>query len=103
MQSAPVCSERSCGAVPPARPDACIPCQFSDAISHINPFSIHLYANSYARCLRCPIRDEEEVDIAAHFQTAYTFIEEARSRQEAVLVHCHEGKSRFAKMELKRC
>jgi len=50
--------------------------------------------------LRCPIRDEEEVDIAAHFETAYAFIEEARVKQEAVLVHCHEGKSRSVTLVL---
>lgn len=45
-------------------------------------------------CLRCPIRDEENVDIAAYFSKAHTFIEQARGRGTAVLVHCHEGKSR---------
>lgn len=46
------------------------------------------------RCLRCPIRDEEQVDIGAYFRKAYTFIEQAKTRGAAVLVHCHEGKSR---------
>ena len=40
------------------------------------------------------MRDEEEVDIQQHFQAAFDFIEKAESSGGAVLVHCHEGKSR---------
>lgn len=52
------------------------------------------------RTLRCPIRDEEEVNIAVHFMKATEFIEQAKSRNEAVLVHCHEGKSRSVSLIL---
>ena len=50
--------------------------------------------SSLNRFLRCPIRDEEQVDIAIYFKKAHAFIEQAKSRGSAVLVHCHEGKSR---------
>ena len=52
------------------------------------------------RCLRCPIRDEEEVDISTHFEAAERFIEAAERDGEIVLVHCHEGKSRSVSLIL---
>ena len=52
------------------------------------------------RCMRCPIRDEEEVDIAQHFHSAFSFIEGAKEAGGAVLVHCHEGKSRSVTLAL---
>lgn len=54
----------------------------------------------WSRCMRCPIRDEEEIDIAIHFQQANEFIDSAQHLGEAVLVHCHEGKSRSVSLVL---
>lgn len=52
------------------------------------------------RCMRCPVRDMEEEDIAQYFDAARAFIDEARSSGGAVLVHCHEGKSRSVTLVL---
>lgn len=46
------------------------------------------------------MRDEEEVDIGQHFQAALAFIERAKASGGAVLVHCHEGKSRSVTLVL---
>ena len=40
------------------------------------------------------------MDIGEHFQAAYDFIEAAKAAGEAVLVHCHEGKSRSVTLVL---
>ena len=40
------------------------------------------------------------MDIAAHFAETYAFIEAAREAEGAVLVHCHEGKSRSVTLTL---
>ena len=52
------------------------------------------------RCTRAAIRDEEEVDISQHFHSAFGFIEGAKESGGAVLVHCHEGKSRSVTLAL---
>ncbi|KAF6258122.1 protein-tyrosine phosphatase-like protein [Scenedesmus sp. NREL 46B-D3] len=43
---------------------------------------------------RVAIRDEEEEDVAAHFQQVQVWIDAALGGGGGVLVHCHEGKSR---------
>ncbi|WIA28283.1 hypothetical protein OEZ86_010836 [Tetradesmus obliquus] len=43
---------------------------------------------------RVAIRDEEEEDVAAHFMQVQAWIDAALCGGGAVLVHCHEGKSR---------
>ena len=40
------------------------------------------------------------MDITAFFRTAYSFIEQAKAKGTAVLVHCHEGKSRSVTLVL---
>lgn len=40
------------------------------------------------------------MDIAAYFETAHDFIERAKAGGTAVLVHCHEGKSRSVTLVL---
>ena len=54
----------------------------------------------HARCLRCPLRDMEEEDIGAYFDAARDFIDAAAAAGGAVLVHCHEGKSRSVTLVL---
>ena len=50
--------------------------------------------------MRCPLRDMEEEDIGAYFDTAREFIDAAAAAEGAVLVHCHEGKSRSVTLVL---
>ena len=50
--------------------------------------------------MRCPLRDMEEEDIGAYFDTARDFIDAAAAAGGAVLVHCHEGKSRSVTLVL---
>ena len=52
------------------------------------------------RCLRIPISDMEEEDIGRYFDEARAFIDSAAAGGGAVLVHCHEGKSRSATLVL---
>ena len=40
------------------------------------------------------VEDNLDVDMTEHFSGAFQFIEEARACGEAVLVHCHAGRSR---------
>ncbi|KAK9816445.1 hypothetical protein WJX72_000348 [[Myrmecia] bisecta] len=51
-------------------------------------------------CLRCPIRDDEEEDITQYFASSRAFIDSAKACGGAVLVHCHEGKSRSITLAL---
>ena len=46
------------------------------------------------RCLRIPVSDMEGEDIGRYFDAAQAFIDSALAAGGAVLVHCHEGKSR---------
>jgi hypothetical protein len=55
---------------------------------------------SLCRCLRIPISDMEEEDIGCYFDEARSFIDSAAAAGGAVLVHCHEGKSRSATLVL---
>lgn len=50
--------------------------------------------------MRCPLRDMEEEDIGAYFDAARGFIDAAAAAGGAVLVHCHEGKSRSVTLVL---
>ena len=52
------------------------------------------------RTLRCAITDVEDDDISTHFAVAYAFIAGAAAAGGAVLVHCHEGKSRSVALVL---
>lgn len=58
------------------------------------------HAPSLCRCLRIPISDMEEEDIGRYFDEARAFIDSAAAAGGAVLVHCHEGKSRSATLVL---
>ena len=40
------------------------------------------------------IKDHEDEDIRAHFESSYNFIEEAIANKEKILVHCYAGISR---------
>ncbi|XP_037934077.1 dual specificity protein phosphatase Mpk3 isoform X2 [Teleopsis dalmanni] len=50
--------------------------------------------------LQIPITDHYSQDLAMHFPTAIKFIEEARSKNSAVLVHCLAGVSRSVTVTL---
>jgi len=46
------------------------------------------------------VRDVEDENIAAHFEDACSFIEQAEKEGKTILVHCFEGKSRSAAVVL---
>ena len=52
------------------------------------------------RCLRIPVSDMEGEDIGRYFNAAQAFIDGALAAGGAVLVHCHEGKSRSVTLVL---
>ena len=52
------------------------------------------------RCLRIPISDMEGEDIGRWFDAAQAFIDGSLAAGGAVLVHCHEGKSRSVTLVL---
>ena len=44
--------------------------------------------------LRLPLRDDEAEDVSVHFERAAAWVDAALAGGGAVLVHCHEGRSR---------
>uniref|UniRef100_A0A914DID7 protein-tyrosine-phosphatase n=1 Tax=Acrobeloides nanus TaxID=290746 RepID=A0A914DID7_9BILA len=57
-------------------------------------------ADDIQHFLRIPIKDSYCAKLLPHFETAYAFLEDARQRNEKVLVHCLAGISRSATLAI---
>jgi protein-tyrosine phosphatase len=49
---------------------------------------------------RIPIEDDGRIDVQEWFDVASSFIQQAREKGEAVLIHCREGRSRSVTMTI---
>ena len=81
------------------------PALWSREMSHdfkaVMPTAVQSRGGTCARrCMRCPVCDMEEEDIGRYFDAARAFIDGAAAVGGAVLVHCHEGKSRSVTLVL---
>lgn len=58
------------------------------------------YHEGTLRYMRVPVKDVDNADISAYFDSACAFIDEILDSDGAVLVHCHAGRSRSATIVL---
>ena len=68
------------------------------ALAELTPSLKASVAESGVRHTWCNVRDVEEADIKAHFDTSFERIEAAREAGTAIFVHCSRGVSRSASL-----